>query len=128
MNYNNIVFFIGDENLYELIFNTPRGWKCRNLETKTTTFINKSPIHINETQWSGISINELFSYIQENNKLNSPLNDLLNQRALKWFNLLKKNNVEIPKKEEIIESVIEEPILEIVEEEKPKKRTRKKKD
>ena len=31
---NNIIFFVGDENLYELIFNTPYGYKCKNIETK----------------------------------------------------------------------------------------------
>jgi hypothetical protein len=131
MNYNNIAFFIGDENLYEIIFNTPKGWKCRNLDTKVITFIQKGPININTIEWSGLTLTEILYYIQENNNfINSPLNNILTQRALKWYNLLKKNNITLPKKEEIIiEEIIPEIIIDIkppIKEETTKKRTRKK--
>lgn len=146
MNYNNIVFFIGDDNLYETIFDTPRGLKCKNIETKEVCFFKKTPIYINTTVWSELTLNEIFNHIQLNNDKfnNSPLNNLLTQKALKWYNLLKINKVTIPIQieetiqEEIVQEIIaqEEPILlepiqmesiqtEIIEE-KPKKKSRKK--
>jgi hypothetical protein len=130
MNYNNIAFFIGDENLYEIIFNTTKGWKCRNLDTKEITFIQKNPININNVEWSGLSLKEILNYIQENNNfINSPLNDILTKRALKWYSLLKKNNIKI---ETFIPEVVVENTIEVIEEqiieETPKKKNKKKKD
>lgn len=144
MNYD-IVYFIGDENLYELIFNTQKGWKCRNLDTKNITFIQKNPININTIEWSGLTINEIFYYIKDNkNFKGSPLNELLTKRCLNWYNILEKNNITLQKKVAIIEEPIKEEIIqetiEVQEEtievqpiqveiiENPKKKTRKKKD
>jgi hypothetical protein len=143
MNYNNIVYFIGDENLYELIFNTQKGWKCRNLDTKDITFIQKNPININTIEWSGLTINEIFDYIKNNkNFKGSPLNELLTKRCLNWYNILEKNNINLKREvaineKPIIEEFIQQNIIheeptqieptqvEIIEE-KPKKKSRKK--
>jgi len=110
MQYNNMIFFIGDDNLYELIFNTSYGYKCRNIETKEISYIKKQPINISSLDWSGLSLSEIFEHIRINNDKfnNSPLNEFLTQKALKWYLLLKKNNVSIPKKE-YIQPFIEEP-------------------
>jgi hypothetical protein len=130
MQYNNIVFFIGDENLYELILNTSFGYKCQNLETKEVSYISKNPINISNLEWFGLSLNEIFNHIQINSERfdNSPLNNILTQKALKWYILLKKNNVVIPKKETIQtkEETIKEETIELTIE-TPKKKTRKKK-
>ena len=121
MNYENIIFFIGDDDLYEILNNKSKGLTVKSLTTNKLTFKLKQAIFLSNFDLNGIKISNIFNDI--NNLDNYGFETLLLNKLIIWHNLLLDNKVTIP------ELVIEEPIIvESVVEELPKKRTRKKKD
>jgi hypothetical protein len=153
MDYTKLVAVTGLPGLYELISSKTDGAIVRSLDDKTTRFIsgrvhNFSHLESIEvfTQRENVNLAEVF-HAMEKSKEKFPdekdagavrkyfqavfpdmdfekVYDSDRKKMLKWFEVLKNNNIEIKLPEPAAEEVKEEPVTE----EKPAKKTEKKKE
>ena len=158
MDYNKIISVTGLPGLFELVSSKGDGAIVRSLDDKSTKFVSSRVHNFSHlesievfTVRDNVNLVEVFTAMQNssealpNEKDNGALKKYFEKvypdmdfervyssdmkKMVKWFGILKTNNIEIKLTEAPAEEdapVAEEPVPEAVKEEKPKKTTKKK--
>lgn len=157
MEYSKLVAVSALPGLYELISSKPDGAIVRSLDDKSTRFISGRVHHFSHlesielfTHHDNANLAEVFIAMEKaSEKLPDEKDtaavrkyflkvfpdmdfekvyDSDRKKMLKWFEVLKKNNIEIKLPEPVAEPLAEEVKKEAPEEEKPAKKPEKKKE